>query len=183
MNVAMRKPMTVAEFLDWEGRQDVKYEFDGGDAFAMGGGSAAHARIQVRLLALLDGKLRDSGCQVIGSELKLRIADRIRYPDAFITCSPVHNTDQTHSDPIVIFEIVSPSSERIDRFIKNLEYRQLASLRAYVLLQQDFIGAEMFLLEDAKWSGQVFGSGAVLPLPGLGVDLDLDELYRGIVAE
>jgi Uma2 family endonuclease len=175
--------ISIEAFLAWDGQQDTSYEFYGQEVRATVGGSCAHARIQVRLLALLDGKLRDSGCEVVGSESKLRIADRIRYPDAFITCSPIQNTDQTHSNPVVIFEIVSPSSERIDRFIKNVEYRQLSSLKAYVLLQQDFIGAEMFLLEDLKWSGHVFGPGSILPLPGLGIDLELDQVYRGIVSE
>ncbi len=175
--------MTAEEFLAWEAREELRYEFDGLRPVAMVGGSGAHARIQVRLLTLLDGKLRGSGCEVVGSELKLLVNDRVRYPDAFVTCSPISNADQVHCDPVVIFEIVSPSSERIDRFVKNIEYRQLSSLRAYVLLQQDFIGAEMFLLENKSWSGQVFGPGATLALPGLGFGLMLDDLYRGIVPE
>ncbi len=179
MNVALRKPMTVTDFLAWEEGQDAKYEFDGVDVRAMVGVSEPHAQIQANLIAALHARLRGGVCRVLGSDLKIRVADRIRYPDAFVTCSPA-GRDNIHDKPVVVFEIVSPSSDRIDRFVKNAEYRQTASIQGYVILQQDYVGATMFERMGDDWVGHAFGPGTTLSLPGIEVEIPLDDLYEGV---
>ena len=89
MSAVLQAPMTLDAFLDWENRQEVKYEFDGFQPVAMTGGTAAHAMIQRNLIGLLHNRLRGHRCQVFGSELKIQAGHSIRYPDAFVVCSPV----------------------------------------------------------------------------------------------
>jgi Uma2 family endonuclease len=89
MNLALRKPMTLAEFLNWEERQERKYEFDGTAPVAMVGATHAHSRIQANVTLSVGGRLRGKPCEFHGTELE--VAGRIRYPDGFVVCSAVPN--------------------------------------------------------------------------------------------
>jgi Putative restriction endonuclease len=75
MNLALSKPMTLAEFLEWEERQPMRYEFDGVGPVAMSGGTALHAAIQRNLVITFGGRLRGKPCQFLGSDLKIRVGD------------------------------------------------------------------------------------------------------------
>src|SRR5690349_12966685 len=101
MSVALKDPMTLEAFLDWESRQDCKYEFDGFQPVAMTGVTTAHSIIQGNLSGLLFNRLRGHRCRAHGSDLKIQVAGRIRYPDAFIVCSPAQAAATVISDPVV----------------------------------------------------------------------------------
>jgi Uma2 family endonuclease len=107
MTFALRKPMTLEQFLAWEDRKELRYEFDGFQPVAMAGGTAAHAAIQANLIAALVLRLRGKPCRPYGSELKIRIAGRIRYSEAFVACTPVAAKTKVVADPVVVFEFLS----------------------------------------------------------------------------
>ena len=107
MNVALRRPMTLAEFLDWEEQQPLRYEFDGLQPVAMTGGTAAHAAIQRNLAIAIGGRLRGRSCQFFGNDLKIEVAGKIRYPDGFVVCSAVDPRDKVVRDPVLVFEVLS----------------------------------------------------------------------------
>jgi Uma2 family endonuclease len=109
MSTALKEPISLEAFLDWEGRQESKYEFDGFQPVAMTGVTAAHSTIQGNLLGLLYDRLRGHRCRAHGSDLKIQVAGRIRYPDAFIVCSPIPSGATVILDPVVVFEILSPA--------------------------------------------------------------------------
>ncbi len=88
MSVAVRRPMTMEAFLAWEEGQELRWEFDGFAPTAMTGGTAGHSAIQRNLVAALTPRLRGNPCQVYTADLKIRTAGSIRYPDAFVVCSP-----------------------------------------------------------------------------------------------
>jgi Uma2 family endonuclease len=181
MNVALRAPMTVEQFLAWEDRQALRYEFDGLRPRAMTGGTAAHAAIQRNLIMALGSGLRDSPCQPYGSELKIRVAERIRYPDAFVVCTPVPPRAKVVSDPVVIFEVVSESSVTTDFVTKNAEYRATPSVRRYVVLQQTKAAAAVFSRKDDDWVADLLaGDDAVLRMPEIGIEIALVEIYRRV---
>ena len=177
---AVTKPMTLEAFLDWESRQELKYEFDGFQPVAMTGGTAAHARVQFNLLGLLFARLRGHRCQGYGSELKIQVAGRIRYPDAFIVCTSVEFGATVVHDPVVMFEILSPSTSDIDHFEKNLEYRDTPSIQRYVILEQSRAGATVFSRDGEDWVGHVLTGDDGLELPEVGIALSLAELYEGV---
>ncbi|HEX5326472.1 MAG TPA: Uma2 family endonuclease [Acetobacteraceae bacterium] len=183
MNVALRKPMTLQQFLVWEERQELRYEFDGIQPVAMPGGTAAHSAIQRNLLFALTGRLRGKPCQPHGSDLKIEVAGRIRYPDAFVICSPVSPTATVVGDPTVVFEILSESTTNTDLVEKNQEYRATPSIRRYVILEQGKPGAIAFVRKGEDWISEIIsGAGAMLPLPEIGIELPLAELYEDIAA-
>ena len=178
---AVLKPMSLADFLAWEERQDTKHEFDGFAPVAMVGVTWAHVTIQTNILLALGTRLRGQPCQPRGSDFKIEIAGRIRYPDAFVVCTPRAPTDKIVTDPVVIFEILSDSSTRRDRVDKNEEYRLTPSVQRYVMLEQDTQAATVFAREGERWVGTLHkGEGAILPMPEIGIEVPLAEFYEGL---
>lgn len=181
MNVAVQKPMTLEQFLAWEERQEERFEFDGVQPVAMAGGTAAHAAIQVNLITALRNHLRGKPCRPFGSELKVAVAGRIRYPDAFVVCTPVPPREKVVSDPVVVFEILSDGSANDDLVVKNGEYQLTASVRRYVVLQQTHAGAIVFTRKGEDWVTELIsGEAATLRMPEIGVEIGLAELYADL---
>jgi len=129
MNVALRRPMMLDEFLAWERQQDLRYEFDGTQPVAMTGGTVAHSVIATNLVRALEDRLRDGSCRAFRGDLKIVVAGRVRYPDAVVTCSPVANDADVVPDPVVVFEVLSASTASTDRIEKNEEYRATPSIQ------------------------------------------------------
>jgi Uma2 family endonuclease len=180
MNVALRKPMTVAEFLAWEERQELRYEFDGLRPIAMTGGTYAHDAIAVGLSAALSNRLRGKPCRPHGPNLKIETTGKVRYPDAFVSCGSYRPNDKLGHDPVVIFEVLSESSEQTDLIFKNEEYEALPSVQRYVVLQQDRIGGMMFERVNGDWIGHILRADAVLAMPEIGIELPIAELYERV---
>ena len=178
---ALPKPMTLEEFATWEESQDLRYEYDGIAVFAMTGGSYEHARIQANLIRAIGNRLLDGPCFVLGSELKVRTATSIRYPDALVHCSPIPPRSTFAPAPVVLFEILSPSSAERDLGAKNPEYRSLPSLKRYVVLQQRAAAAEVFFRQDdGGWGHDFQQAGGALLMPEIGIDVPLAEIYDGV---
>ena len=181
MNVALRRPMTLEQFLAWEERQPLRHEFDGVQPVAMTGGTAAHAAIQRNLLFSLTGRLRGRPCQPFGSELKLLVAGRIRYPDAFVVCTPVPPRATVVTEPVVVFEVLSDSTASNDLVVKNAEYRATPSVQRYVVLQQASAAAVVFARKGEDWVTDLLaGDDAVLRLPEVGIEIPLAEIYADV---
>ena len=180
MSTALRKPMTLEEFLAWEECQELRYEFDGFQPVAMTGGSFAHERIGFTLRALLYNALRSKPCDVLGPTLKVEVASRIRYPDAFVFCKePPPNTNVAR-EPVVIFEILSPSTSYTDRIEKLREYRATPSVQRYVILEQDRIAATIYNRSGDIWTVQTLLAGDMLEMPEIDVTLALADIYADV---
>jgi Uma2 family endonuclease len=180
MNIAVRKPMTLEAFLAWEDRQELRYEFDGFQPVAMTGGTRTHAAIQANLLSALITRLRGKPCRPFGSDLKIAVAGRIRYPDAFVVCTPGANNDKVVVDPVVVFEVLSESTARADIFAKNAEYRATPSIQRYVILEQTKATAVVFARKGEDWVSEVVTDEGVLLMPEIGIEVPLAELYADI---
>lgn len=184
MNFALRKPMTLSEFLEWEERQALRYEFDGVGPVAMTGGTAGYTLIERNLAMAIGGRLRGHPRRYYGNDLKFQVAEgHVRYPDGMVVCSPVARTATTVHDPVIIFEVLSESTAREDRIVKAREYQATPSVRRYVMLEQDSIGATVYARSSELWTHDILIADSMLSLPEIGVELPLAELYEGIVFE
>jgi Uma2 family endonuclease len=172
--------MTLDEFLEWEDRQPLRYEFNGVQPFAMTGGTRAHADIQGNLAVALKTRLRGKPCRFFGNDLKIEVAGSIRYPDGFVTCTPGEPGDKLALDPVVIFEVLSASSVSIDTVVKNREYARTPSVRRYIILAQDVMGGTMFERVGEDWVGHVLGPDSLLAMPEVGVEVPIAEFYDGV---
>ena len=180
MSVALRKPMTLAQFLEWEERQELRYEFDGFEPIAMTGGTDRHEAIGNTLRALLRERLRGKPCRVRGPTMKIEVMGRIRYPDAFVYCTPASPTETVIKDPVVVFEVLSPGTSRTDRIEKLQEYQATASMRRYVILEQDGVAAMVFERHGDDWDARALTAGDVLRMPEIGAELPLADIYADV---
>jgi Uma2 family endonuclease len=135
MNVALRKPVTLQQSLAWEERQVSRYELDSFQPVAMTGGTDVHEAIDGTLRALLQEPLRGKPCRVREPTLKIELTVRIRYPDAFVYCTPVPPGDTIIEEPVVVFEVLNPSTSNTDRIEKPREYQATESIQRYVSLE------------------------------------------------
>jgi len=180
MSIVLPKPMTLGEFLDWEATQPTKFEFDGFAPVAMTGGTQAHAFIQRNLAIAVGGRLRGQTCRFAGSDLKIEVVGRIRYPDGFVFCSAPDPKGTVVTDPVVIFEVLSESTWRIDWLTKNDEYAHTDSVRRYVILSQDEIGGTMFERTEGDWIGRLLSAESVIRMPEIGIEVPMGEFYEGV---
>jgi len=182
MNVAVAQSWMLAKFLAWEARQEERYEFDGSRPVAMTGGTLEHDRIQVNLIRALGNRLDGKPCRVHGNSLKIQVMGSIRYPDAFVSCSPVKRGSTLVHEPVVIFEVLSRGTAHTDRMVKNREYAATASVRRYVMLEQTAMGGMMFTRggDGAAWTGVMLNADDTIPMPEIGVELPLAELSAGV---
>jgi Uma2 family endonuclease len=181
MDQAVRKRMTLDEFLAWERRQELRYEFDGFRPIAMTGGTVEHNVIGFNIAVASRDRLRGGPCRGFHADLKIIVAGRVRYPDAVITCSPVPRGTDIVPEPVVVFEVLSASTATTDREAKNAEYRATSSIRHCVILEQSAAAATLFSRSGEDWvETRVAGAGAVVSLPAIGIDLPLSEVYAEV---
>ena len=150
----------------------------------MAGGSVERSALATALAGMLFAHLRGGPCRPHGSDLRISIrpADVATYADAAVVCDPVERDPEspTHvTNPRIVVEVLSPTTERYDREQKRLYYQQLASLREYVLVAQDRRRVEVWRREreDGPWSHAAYGPGEAAPLTSIGYALDVDALY------
>ncbi len=123
MNVALRQTMTLAQFLAWEERQELRYEFDGFHALARTGGTIEHEMIGGNIRAILRDRLKGTPFRVLGPTIKIEVQGHIRYPDALVSCAPMQRGDRIAPQPVIVFEVLSESTSRTDRIDKLREYQ------------------------------------------------------------
>lgn len=180
MNVAVGEPMTVPQFLAWEERQELRYEFDGFQTVALTGGTDAHEAIGGMLRSLLQARLQGKPCRVRGPTMKIEVMDRIRYPDAFVYCTPVAPTETVIKDPVVLFEGLSPGTSRTDRIEKLREYQATELIERYAILEQDSIAASVFVRHGTDWIAHALTADDVLRMPEIEVELPLSDIYADL---
>lgn len=183
MSVTLREQsMTQAEFFDWAEVQAERYEFDGFQPVAMTGGTVNHSRIIRNLQVALDRLLRGGSCEPLGPDAGVTtIGTTVRYPDTIVSCMKTPGRARTISGAVVVFEVISPSSARMDRIVKLREYHAVPSIRRYIIVEQESIGLTVFARQDDEaWSASVLTDDDVLALPEIGIEIPVAELYVGV---
>ena len=177
-------PTTPQEFLTWENRQRLRYELVSGAARAMTGGTVGHNLLAGRVLAALLRPLRP-GCTAHQSGLKVvSPAGMVTYPDVLVRCGPIDEDVTEIDDPILIVEILSPSTRREDLIRKRYGYQAIPSLRWLLYVEPKKVQVELVTREaDDSWrSAFVTDLAATIRLEELGVALAVAELYAGLTA-
>lgn len=167
---------------------DVKHEYIAGQVFAMSGGSYEHSLITANLARALGNRLGGSPCVVLSSDMRIRIetADACVYPDVSVLCGePIFHDARRDvlTNPVLIAEVLSPSTEAYDRGGKFALYRQLPSLRHYLLVAQDQIAVDVFTRQpDGRWVLDAYTDpDAEMLLEALDCRLSVRELYDRVI--
>jgi Uma2 family endonuclease len=173
---------TYAEYLGLEASSNVKHEFLGGQIYAMAGGTPEHAALAAAAIGLLFGQLRGGACRAYDSDLRVRTPSGLAtYPDVTVICGPSerHETDpQAVTNPTLIIEVLSRSTEEYDAGDKFEHYKSLATLRQYVLVSHRERSVEVWTRgDDAAWRRAVVREGEIAELV-IDAQLDVRALYE-----
>ena len=176
---------TEAEYFDFERTSVGRWEYVNGEIRAMSGGTLDHSAISMNIGRALGNVLVPRGCRIYGSDAKIHTGNGVNtFPDIFVICGQsqfyMGKTDVA-INPLLIVEVLSPSTEGYDRGEKFEHYKTVASLQDYLLVTQDEARVELFSLRDGTWEKQsVTGLESHIYLPSVSVELALSDVYATI---
>ncbi|HLT40694.1 MAG TPA: Uma2 family endonuclease [Enhygromyxa sp.] len=178
---AVAEQLSYEQYLALAAATDDVLEYHDGVVVSMVAPSYEHARIVGQLVRLL-GRSSKQGCVALPSGLKVRIeaTNRTLVPDVTVVCGAGQRSqldNQAIVNPVIIFEVLSPSTEAYDQDTKLHQYRRIPSLREYVTVAQDHRFASICRRVGDLWAFEDVEAGGVLRLEGLGVELALDDVY------
>lgn len=176
--------VSVADYLVSEKASQIRHEYLGGLVYAMAGETLTHNQIAQNLLFLLRPKTKGGPCRVFISDIRvnfhLRTDEYFYYPDIVVTCDKRDTHPRFIRYPKLIIEVLSESTERVDKREKFFAYTSIASLAEYVLVAQTAKEATVFRRANDWKAEQVSGVKAKIALPSLAVTLPLSAIYEGI---
>lgn len=174
---------SVAEYLEAEKDSPVRHEYVDGQIFAMAGASDRHNRIAGNFYNRLDDHLGDGPCEPFISDMKVWVSETVYYyPDVVVACDGPGADEYYRKQPRLIIEVSSPGTERIDRSEKLLAYRQVKSLKEYVIVSQVRVHVEVFRRgRGDRWSSRVLTDHSdELRLESVGLTLTVGQIYRRV---
>jgi Uma2 family endonuclease len=175
------------QYVDLVTSSDVRYEFCDGTVYAMSGGSPEHSGLAANVIQILGSQLSDKPCRVFTSDLRIRVLETglATYPDVSVFCGTLEldpEDSHTATNPVLIIEVLSPTTERYDRDEKFAHYRRIPSLASYALISQEEHRLEVFSRNpDGSWTLRETRRGAA-DLSAIGCVLPLEDVYRDPLA-
>lgn len=180
--------LTIEEYLKTEEDRQIRHEYLGGQIFAMSGASAEHNLIAGNIYTSLRSHLRGSSCRSFMSDMKVKLktqnTDIFYYPDIIVTCDSQDNERYFKTCPCLIIEVLSPSTETIDRREKLVNYQTFNSLQEYVLVSQDEIKVEIYRQNSqGNWLVQTLNnSDDEVCLESVGLTLTMADIYEDVIS-
>ena len=184
VNPARKLSYTFAEYIAIDDASATKHEYVNGEIFAMSGGTVKHGQIAANVIRTLGTQLLDRPCAVFTSDVRIRVlaTGLATYPDVSVICGSIDYDPEdknTITNPVLLVEVLSDSTEDYDREEKSSHYRRIPSLREYLLVSQhERRITHLSRNDDGSWTLRDVTSSAVVQLPSIGCDLSLDEVYR-----
>ncbi len=188
-SIAARTYLTPEEYIAAERKATRKSEYLSGEIVAMSGASNEHNLITVNTANGLYNQVTERGCRVYVSDMRVGIGAGVSYfyPDIAVTCDRPRFEDDALdilTNPQVIIEVLSTSTESYDRGEKFAHYRQLESLQEYILISQDRVRVEHYLRQGKQWLLSEFSAlEDILPLISISTELPLHQIYRFVELE
>lgn len=174
--------ISVTDYLAAEPFSEIRHEYIDGQVYAMGGASRIHGLIVTALSLLIGQRAREKRCQLFIADMKVRLnisgKDIFYYPDLLLSCDPEDRADFFSQTPCLIIEVLSESTERIDRREKMLAYQTLSSLQEYVLVAQDDRQVEIYRRRN-EWQPEIINEG-VFRFDCLDLSVSVDDVYEDV---
>lgn len=177
--------ISVDDYLAGELISPIKHEYIGGVVYAMAGARVAHNLVASNTLGALHGQLRGKRCRAFNSDMKIRVRfpthDRFYYPEVSVICQSNPPTESFQDQPVVIVEVLSKQTRRIDEGEKKDAYLTIPSLCAYLLVEQELPAVVVHRRTKSGFVRETYeGSNAVIPLPEIDCEFPLADIYDGV---
>jgi len=162
--------------------REARYEYYDGELQMLAGGSNNHSLVIANLTTILNNSLNDSPCRVYNTDVHLRLSEtRYVHPDVTVSCDPHdEETDEMIQYPHLVIEVLSPSTEVVDRGKKFAYYRECRTLQEYVMVDAYKIQIEVYRREDDGWMLHTFGPESNVKLKSLNIEFPIDAVYRKV---
>jgi Uma2 family endonuclease len=169
-------------YVALEASSDTKHEYLDGQIYAMGGGSPEHSRLAAAIISSLSAQLEHRGCDTYTSDLRVRTPSGLTtYPDVTVICGEEQRDDtelQAVTNPILLVEVLSTSTERFDRGAKFGHYKSIPTFEQYVLASSRARTIEVWTRKGDAWSSVMSVDGDVADLTSIGAKLDVRAIYE-----
>lgn len=179
----LKTKINVDDYLEGEKVSRTKHEYLNGEVYAMAGASEKHHRICLNLIKKLDSHLENSACDAFITDMKLKVDEStFYYPDVFVACDKNPESEYYREEPILIIEVISPSTRQTDRREKLRAYQQIPSVQEYMIIEQEKIYIELHRRQpDGRWITYFFNDDEDFTLESVNLRLELAEVYRRVV--
>lgn len=168
--------LTEEEYLATETTSDIKREYIDGQVYAMAGAGYNHNCISVTIARKFANHLEGSPCATFMSDMKVRLGKDYVYPDVLVDCGKMSGDDYFSNSPVIIVEVLSKSTRKIDTTEKLIRYINLPSLQEYVLIEQDFVSVQV-LRKSNHWQPEYYYLGDSVNFVAIGLTLTVEEIY------
>ena len=175
--------LSIEDFLALDRESlDQKYEYIDGYMYALAGGSGNHSLIISNTHIIIGVHLAHSPCATL-TEMTLKIHNACFLADVMVTCNEMDiEENKTYMEfPKLVIEVLSPSTEKVDRKEKLLRYLDCPSIQEYVLISQDMILVEVFVRKDLEWRYRKYISGENVELKSIGLIFPIEKLYERVI--
>lgn len=188
MTAVPKKKYTLEEYLELDRNSEERYEYFNGEVFAMAGGSPSHARISGNAYSTLQARLKGGRCEAFNSEMRVKVPKALpyRYPDVSVVCGePIFDEldgQQMLVNPVLIVEVLTPSTAAYDMVDKFTEYQSIDSFQEYLVISQD----RPHVIQHVKQSKrrwlriEIEGMESEVKLESVNVILSLSGLYERV---
>ena len=172
--------MSEQAYLDGELLSDIRHEYIEGEVYAMVGAHKYHNQIVMTVSNVFYNHLLGKPCQPYASDMKVKIDRKYFYPDVMVDCSQV-DADYYIEQPSIIVEVLSKSTRQHDKTVKRLAYFQIASLKEYVLIEQDFVEIEFWSRDENNyWQQSVYYLGDDMTFQSIERTVFVEDIYRQV---
>jgi Uma2 family endonuclease len=181
----LKTKIDVAEYLEGEQISQTKHEYVNGEVYAMAGASDRHYRIALNITKILDSHLANSKCEAFMAEMKLKADEKtFYYPDVFVSCDNVKQSAFYREEPILVVEVVSPSTRETDRREKLRAYQQIPSVLEYVVIEQHRMLVEIHRRQpDGRWITYFYNENDIdeqLEFQAVELKITLEQIYERV---
>ncbi len=169
--------ISVEEYLNEELTSEVRHEYVDGHVYAMAGASKNHNRLTANLSRDYGVHLKGKNCEVMTSDMKLKLPNEYRYPDLMVVCDDNFLDDgYATKTPVLIVEVLSKNTRRVDENIKRFSYQNISTLQEYILVEQDIVRLEIFRRSEG-WIPRTYYLGDDIYFESIDLTLSVSDIY------
>ena len=174
--------ISVDDYLNLEEQGEERHEYINGAINAKASETARHNIITSTILSLLREHLKNTPCTVFMSDMKVRIGEVFYYPDVMAICEKVDPSSLFQTEPLLLVEVLSKSTESKDRLEKLVAYQSIPSVKEYVLVSQDKVSVDIYRRYDDSWQLESLSYGDTINLESVNYHDAVEKLYQDVLA-